>query len=217
MEKSKIIQIMVVDDHRMILDGIQSLIDSQVDMELKYIAKDGNEAIRTLKIDSTIDLIITDINMPNITGVDLCKYVNTHYAEINLLVLSMDDDIQTIKELLKAGALGYILKNTGKDELFEAIRTVYQNESYFSGSVQKNILDSMTKAKKVPKNGARLSKREIEIIKLISNELTTNEIAEKLFISLHTVESHRKNILRKTNSRNIAGLMKYALKEGLIE
>jgi len=218
MQNNDHIKLMIVDDHQMFLDGITSLIKNYSNIVIKHIAKDGLEAINYLKQDNDIDIVISDINMPNLTGLELCRKVRANYPSINVLILSMHNDTATIKDLLNAGALGYILKNTGKDELFEAINVVQNNETYFSEEVKTNIMNSITRAKKAKSNfNVKLSKREIEIIKLIADELTTNEIAEKLFISLHTVESHRKNILRKTSSRNLAGLIKYAVKEGLVE
>lgn len=209
---------MIVDDHQMFLDGITLMINKMEDMHLKHVARDGNEALQMLLLDSDVDVLITDISMPKVSGLDLCKKIKADYLHINMLVLSMHNDPSNIKELLSAGALGYILKNTGQNELIKAIRTVSQAESYFSEEVKNTIMNSITKSKKnstlMP---AKLSKREIEIIQLIAEEFTTNEIAEKLFISLHTVESHRKNILRKTNSRNLAGLIKYAIKKGIVE
>jgi len=217
MENKKTINIMIVDDHQMFLDGITVLISSLPNVSVKHIAKDGMEALYYLNKNSALDIIISDVSMPKLSGLELCKKVKEFYPSINLLILSMHDDTNTIKGLLEAGALGYILKNTGKEELFNAIQAVYQGETYFSDTVKNNLVNSMTFSGKSIQPAAKLSKREIEIIKLIAEEMTTNEIAEKLFISLHTVESHRKNILRKTNCRNLAGLMKYALKKRIIE
>lgn len=209
---------MIVDDHQMFLDGITLMIEKMEDVKLESIARSGKEAVQNLEAHADIDVVITDISMSEISGLDLCKKIKSEYPDINTLVLSMHNDPATIKEALNSGALGYILKNTGQDELFEAIRTVAQQESYFSEEVKNTIMNSMTKArKKHAEFPVKLSRREIEIIKLIAEEYTTNEIADKLFISLHTVESHRKNILRKTNSRNLAGLIKYAVKEGIVE
>ena len=209
---------MVVDDHQMFVDGLRMMIDSVPEMELKYVACDGKEALKIVGSDSDIDVMITDISMPELSGIELCRELQSAYPHIRVLILSMHNDPANIKEVLNAGALGYILKNTGQSELIEAIRKVYDREVFYSEAVKNTIMSSMTRAaRKSANTTARLSKREVEIIQLIAEEYTTTEIAERLFISLHTVESHRKNILRKTNSRNLAGLIKYALREGIVE
>ncbi len=211
------IKIMIVDDHQMFLDGIKSLVANFHNIDVKHIAKDGLQALDYLRKNNDLDIVISDVTMPRLTGLELCEKISEFYPSINVLILSMHDDTDTIKELLEAGALGYILKNTGKDELYKAILTVNEGDTYFSESVKNNILGSMTASSKYAKSTVKLTNREVEIIKLIALEYTTNEIAEKLFVSLHTVESHRKNLLRKTNSRNIAGLVKYAIKKKIVE
>lgn len=124
-----------------------------------------------------------------------------------------------IEKLLRVGADGYILKNTGKAELQEAIETLMQGESYFSKEVTERIMEGLQKKKDAKKNQllVELTEREIDVLKLIAQEFTTTEIAEKLFISHHTVETHRKNLISKLNVRNIAGLVKYAIQNGFIE
>lgn len=215
MEKEGInIKLMIVDDHKMFLDGIMVLINRLPHVEVKHVSSDGREALNYLNTNKDVDIIISDVSMPGFSGLELCEKINSFYPEIRVLILSMHDDANTIRELIDAGAAGYILKNTGKEELYDAIKAVKNGENYFSSAVKDNLINSMASTRKT---FGKLSRREIEIIKLISQELTTNEIAEKLFISLHTVESHRKNILKKTNCRNIAGLIKYAIKERIIE
>ena len=209
---------MVVDDHQLFIDGISLMIENTTDLQLKYVASNGKEALNIIASDPDIDVLITDISMPELSGIALCKKLQPEYPHIKILMLSMHNDPSNIKEALNAGALGYILKHTGQTELMAAIREVSTGASFFSEEVKNTIMHSMSKARKRDSGiTPKLSKRELEIIQLIAEEHTTNEIAEKLFISLHTVESHRKNILRKTNSRNLAGLIKYALKEGIIE
>jgi len=212
------IRLMVVDDHKMFLDGITSVLGEYEHVQIKNQAVDGNEALSLLEKDCEIDVLITDISMPGPDGEELCKEVKKRFPHINTLVLSMHGDSKTITSVLKNGAKGYVLKNTGKDELIEAIKTVAKGETYYSDKVKNNIMAGLSGRESNDKyDKVRLTKRELEILKLIASEYTTQEIADNLFISLHTVESHRKNIMRKADVRNMAGLIKYAFKKGLVE
>ena len=214
----KNINIMIVDDHKMFLDGITSLLKEHSGFNIVASAKDGNEALTKLIDNNDVDVLITDISMPCLDGEELCKEVKNKYPNINILALSMHSDSKSIKKVLKNGATGYILKNTGQEELIEAIQHVAQGQTYFSEKVKNNIMAGITGTEEDDDyQKIRLTKREIEILKLIASEFTTNQIADKLFISLHTVESHRKNIMRKTKAKNMAGLIKYAVKEGIVE
>ena len=213
------IKIMIVDDHQMFMDGITSLLEDYEEIQVVAEAIDGNDCLKQLELFNDLDVVVTDVNMPGLGGEELCKMIKSTHPHINILVLSMLSDGKSISKLLENGAAGYILKNTGKEELFEALRTVSQGETYFSEEVKNSIMKGMSRHAKNQDDPItiKLTKREIEIIKLIAAEYTTQEIADELFISLHTVESHRKNILRKTNVRNLAGLIRYALKIGIIE
>ncbi|ELR69213.1 two component transcriptional regulator, LuxR family [Fulvivirga imtechensis AK7] len=218
MNDLKEINIMIVDDHKMFLDGITSLLKEHSGFNIVASAKDGNEALTKLTVNNSIDVLITDISMPDLDGEALCKEVKRKYPDINILALSMHSDSKSIKKVLRNGASGYILKNTGQEELIEAIQQVAQGQTYFSEKVKNNIMAGMTGTEEDDDyQKIRLTKREVEILKLIASEYTTNQIADKLFISLHTVESHRKNIMRKTKAKNMAGLIKYAVKEGIVE
>ena len=213
------IKTMVVDDHKMFLDGIVSLLRGDEEVEVVSTANNGVEALDYLSKNDDIDVLITDISMPQLDGNELSKKIKDLYPNINILVLSMHSTGKTISQLLKNGATGYILKNTGKEELIEAIHTVAKGETFFSSEVKNNVMNSMMGSDKAaePDLGVKLTRREVEIIKLIAAEHTTQEIADKLFISLHTVESHRKNIMRKVDVRNLAGLIKYAIRKGLVD
>jgi DNA-binding NarL/FixJ family response regulator len=165
------------------------------------------------------DIILMDINMPEMDGVEATKQVKAKYPSIKILMLTMFSNREYIEKLLRAGADGYLLKNTGKEELQEAIDNIINGESYFSKEVTERIMEGLQKKKIAEKNTyiVELTEREIEVLKLIVQEFTTAEIAEKLFISPHTVETHRKNLISKLNVRNIAGLVKYAMQNGLVD
>ena len=160
-----------------------------------------------------------DINMPEMDGIEATKLVKTKHPLLKILMLTMFSSRDYIEKLLRAGADGYILKNTGKAELQEAIETLMNGESYFSKEVTERIMEGLQKKKNMEKSTylVELTEREIDVLKLIVQEFTTAEIAEKLFISTHTVETHRKNLISKLNVRNIAGLVKYAMQNGLVE
>jgi DNA-binding NarL/FixJ family response regulator len=216
-EIHKTIKVMIVDDHKMFLDGLSSLLKEYTNVTIRERAYNGDEALSKLAIDSDIDVLILDISMPGITGVELCKTVKFQYPKINMLALSMHSDSKTISEIVKNGVRGYILKNTGKEELIEAITTVASGENFYSNEVKNSIMQGISGQDKRSLQSVQLTNREIEILKLIAQELTTQQIADKLFISLHTVESHRKNLMRKVDVKNMVGLIKYAVKAGIIE
>lgn len=212
------IKLIIVDDHKLFLDGVVSLLKDYPKIAIEACASDGEQALNLLQKNSDIDVLITDISMPNLNGEELCKEVKKRYPHVQILALSMHSDSKSIKRIIKNGATGYILKNTGTDELIEAIEHVSAGQTYFSESVKNNVMAGMAGTEESDENQrVRLTKREVEILKLIAAEYTTNQIADTLFISLHTVESHRKNIMRKTKAKNMAGLIKYAVKNGIAE
>ncbi|NMM48733.1 response regulator transcription factor [Marinigracilibium pacificum] len=208
-------QVLIVDDHHMFLEGLSALLSQEQNIEIKATLKNGKEVIEFLKKD-TIDLILMDISMPEMDGIELNKYIKTNHPDIKTMVLSTHSDPKIINKIILDGANGYLLKNADKSELLEAIDTLQKGENYFSDEVKQKYTESFFGRK--PGNQDKnppLSRREIEILKLIVAQDTTQEIAEKLFISQHTVNSHRKNLLSKLGLKNTAGLVKYALEEGI--
>ena len=162
-----------------------------------------------------MDLVITDVNMPEFDGIALNKHIKTHYKNVKTLVVSMRHDAQTIQTLTQDNVDGYVPKNAEKEELLRAIEHVLKGEKYFSQSIKEVYLKGMFSNEQTLI--ATLSKREKEVLKLIAQEFTTQEIADTLFLSKHTIESYRKNLISKLEVRNLAGLTKYALKMGLVE
>lgn len=212
------IKIIIADDHQLFIDGVKSLIESMDNMQIVAEVGNGLELLSTLT-KTPCDIILMDINMPEMDGIQATKKVLEAYPNIKVLMLTMFSTKEYIEKLLRAGAHGYLLKNTNKVELEEAIHTIISNKPYFSKEVTERIMESLQKKKKLEKNSllVELTEREIEVLKLIAQELTTGEIAEKLFISHHTVETHRKNLISKLNVRNIAGLVKYAVQNGFAD
>ena len=200
----------------MFIEGIRSLLKK----EKKYVfvgeAHNGNEAIALIQ-KKQIDILITDISMPECSGTELTQWVKANHPDIKVLVLTMYKERSVIKEILKTQAEGYILKNTGREELIGAIDKIIDNGTYYSLEVLNSLLFDAKAKKSVATSSAKaLTPREIEIVRLISEEYTTAGIAEKLFISPRTVDTHRKNILEKTDSKTIVGLMKFAFENNLL-
>jgi two-component system, NarL family, nitrate/nitrite response regulator NarL len=198
----KKIKLFLVDDHKIFVRGVASLLSTEKNLEIIGFASSGQETLNFIQ-DHEPDLIITDIQMPGMDGIELTLKIKENYPHIKVIGLSMLDKPEIIKELIAAGADGYLLKDIEKSELCLAINEVYNGKIYYSGSIAQSLMKSLS-------NRELLTKREREIIGLIINENTNSQIADKLFISERTVESHRKNIFRKTNVKTIVGLIKYA-------
>jgi DNA-binding NarL/FixJ family response regulator len=199
----------------MFLDGITEILINTELYDIVGTASNGRDALEIIS-NTAIDLVITDLRMKNMDGSELSKVLKIKHPDIKILVVSMHNDHLLINQLLKNGVSGYILKNTGKQELLEAIHEITQGKTYFSEEVKSNFINSKVIAVKNDNENIPLTKREKEVLQLIALEHTTNEMAEKLFISLNTVETHRKNILRKLKVRNSVGIVKKAIELGLL-
>jgi DNA-binding NarL/FixJ family response regulator len=207
---SQTIQIMIVDDHQMFLDGIKTLIEKEKNLHVAAEANTGIEALNILE-KTPIDLVITDINMPVMSGTELTRQIKKDYPHVKVLVLTMYNDREIIHEIVMTEAEGYILKNSNKKELLNAINRINDHGTYYSNEVIEIMTENYVAKEKIRDKTHELSSREKEVISLICQELTTAEIAVKLFLSPLTVETHRKNILRKTNCKTIVGLLKFAI------
>lgn len=212
------IRIALVDDHKIFLDGIVSLLEDCHQIEVVHVATSAAGLLKKLDQESDIDVLLTDVSMDEMNGDELCITLKKTFPRINILVLSMHKEIAVIHKLLEAGAFGYLLKNTNKSELIAAIKSVSQKKVFYSEVIKETIVKYANEEKKKDfMIEEQLTKRELDVVRLIASEYTTQEIADELCISPHTVESHRKNTLRKTHSRNIAGLIKYAIKNNLLK
>lgn len=218
MKPSDKIKIIIADDHKMMIDGLLSMLSDEKNMEIIGVANNGEEVLKILETKNA-DLVLTDINMPLMNGIELTKALKQKYSSIKILALSMFGDIDHIQEMLNAGISGYVLKNTGNKELVEAINSIAYGGTYYDNDVAAEMMRSLTQnnQKKVAIEKVNLTDREIEIIKLIAKEINNAGIGDVLSISERTVESHRKNIYRKTNTSNIVGLLKFAFNNGLAE
>ncbi|MBK9257068.1 MAG: response regulator transcription factor [Saprospiraceae bacterium] len=214
------IKLLVADDHTMFVDGIESILNAESDMEVVGKCYDGPSVMSFVK-DNETDIVLLDVNLPGMNGMDVCKSLSQQYPKVKVLAISMFNEESFVTEILNHGAKGYILKNTGREELLKAIRTIYEGASYFSKDVTETIMKGLMNLRKASSTSSvffpKLSRREKEVLKLIAQEFTTQEIADSLFISLKTVESHRSSLLSKLNARNSVGLVRIAIENNLLE
>jgi len=222
-----LIRILLVDDHQIIRDGIKALLAEENDIQIIAEADNGEQALSVLD-KLHVDLVMLDINMPILNGIETTKIISKQYPAIQVLILTMHDDIEYIANALKYGAAGYILKDCSKKELIIAVHKTVIGENYFSKEVSFKMMkqfmsenatspETTQKTDKQPtKSESHLTKREIEIIKMIAEEFTNTKIADKLCISPRTVDTHRRNLLQKLGVRNTAGLIGYVLRNGII-
>lgn len=197
----------------MLIDGLKALLKDEAHISIVGESNLPKTALKEI-IEYRPDIVLTDINMPEMDGIELTKEIKKTNPDIKIIALSMFGERETISEMLKAGVSGYILKNTGKAELLTAIEKVANGASYFSDEVSAEMLNTLpiTETKQIS-----LSLREIEVIELIAKEYTNAKIAEALFISERTVETHRKNIFRKTDTKGVIGLLKYCVERRIIK
>ena len=214
------IKVLIADDHTMFVDGIESLLKTEKTIEVVGKCFDGLAVFDEMD-KKEIDVLLLDINLPGMNGIDVCKKLTSTHPKVRVLALSMHNDESFVSEILKNGAMGYILKNTGKSELVSAIEKVSQGHTYFSKEVTETIMRSLVnerrRSRKTALSAPIVSRREKEVLTLIVKEFTTQEIAEELHISLKTVESHRRSLLTKLNVRNTAGLVRVAVANDLVE
>ncbi len=208
------VKILIVDDHQILIDGIKSLLRNEKRFQIVEQALSGREALEKLNKE-TIDIMITDISMPEMDGVELTRIVKSQYPEIKILVLTMYNNQEVANEIVMSEAEGFILKNTGKQELVSALTAIADNSTYYSREVLSLVMDKVKHDKKAEKETAILTERELEILQLICQELSSEQIAEKLFISKRTVDTHRQNIYEKTGCKTIISLIKFALRNNL--
>ncbi|GAB1445471.1 response regulator transcription factor [Flammeovirgaceae bacterium] len=203
-------KILLVDDHTILSDGVKSLLERE-DYEVVFQADSAERALEFLK-GNEADLLITDFNMPGMDGLSLIHLVKRINQKIKIIVLSMHDEVHLVKEILKAGVNGYVLKKDTQNELLQAIREVQFGKIFLSNDINKMLIVNLQN----PDEGKLLTDREREILKLIAREFTNKQIAEELFISERTVETHRKNIFKKTDTSSLVGLIKFAYANNLI-
>jgi DNA-binding NarL/FixJ family response regulator len=218
--KKQLIKIILADDHQVVRDGIRAMIGTDQNLQIVGQAATGNEVLEVLaKIKA--DVLILDIELPDISGLEVCRQVNEKYPGLKILILSMYTGEEFIFKALSEGAKGYLPKNTTRDELIEAIQSLVNGKEYYSPLISEIMLRSYIKKAKtkhsVERELSELSKREVQVLKMLAEGLTHQSIAEKLFISIRTVESHKSHIMQKLELSTTAELVKFAIKKKLIE
>ena len=212
------IRVLLADDHKIFRDGVRSILANEKDIEVVGEAANGQavlELIEQLEVD--VQVLDIDIGKPN--GIEITEMISNNHPETKVLILSMMGLHDFVIQALENGAIGYLLKNTGKDEVLTAIRSVSKGDSYFSREVSEIIIEQLNKPASSRKRSVDIpiSPREIEVLKLIAQEFSNSEIAEKLFISIRTVDTHRRNLLEKLGAKNTAGLVRFAIQKGLVD
>ena len=209
-------KILLVDDHKILRDGLCSLAKGYPDMDVVGEAADGRTAIRLVQ-ELSPDVVIMDISMPDLNGIDATRRINSDYPDVKIIALSMHYEKQFVSEIFKAGASGYLIKDSAFDELEHAIRVVMDGKTYMNPQIANLVIESLV-SQSAPSNRqpfSLLTERESEVLQLISEGKSTKQVAVDLNVSAKTVESHRRQAMGKLNIRNVAELTKYAIREGL--
>lgn len=215
---AKKIKTLLVDDHQIVRDGIRSILDSDKSIDVIAEAKNGEEALDIMsKNKGAIEVVVMDINMPGLNGVDATEIISKLYPKIKVLGLTMHSEQTYIVNMLEAGALGYVLKDSGGDKLIEAVKTVSKGKNYYSNDVTATLVNGFVTKKKSNKNYFGLSKRQVEIIQYVSEGLSNGDISVKLEVSSRTVEAHRRNIMKKMGVKNTAEMVAVAVKKGVLD
>jgi DNA-binding NarL/FixJ family response regulator len=210
------IHLLIADDHQLITEGLSKILEAEAIIGEIYTVSNGQEAVDKVMI-LDIDCVIMDISMPVLNGLEATKLIKKEKPDIKVIVVSMFCDASIVNKMLKAGADAFINKDTGKSELLKAIDKVLHDEKYISPEISNNLFVHLTDRNvNTPEHEKHLTVREIEIIGYIANGLTNHEIADKLFLSIVTVNTHRKNILAKLHLKNTASLVKYAAEHKLL-
>lgn len=217
MDKPGAIKVIIADDHEIFRDGLRLMLQKQPDIDLLAEAEDGKELIEQIK-QLRPDVVITDVKMPRMDGVAAARHISEHYPTIGIIALTMFDEDDLIVDMLEAGARGYLLKNADKNEMVDAVKSVFNNEPYYCRHTSHKLAQMVARSKFNPfKHEVKpvFSDREKEMIVYICDGLTNKEIAEKVFLSVRTVEGLRMKLLEKMNVKNTAGIIIYAIKNNL--
>jgi DNA-binding NarL/FixJ family response regulator len=214
----KPIKLILADDHQLFRDGIKSLLEDIADIQVIGEASNGAELLKMLP-SLEPQIVILDITMPDISGIEITKTIQNDYPQISVLILSMHNEEEFIINAIKSGAKGYLPKDIDKTELLQAINTIHEGEEYFSKDISEVFLKNFIRRTKVGLEGDHpiLTTREIEVVKLVSEGYKNQEIAEKLFISVRTVDAHKNNIIKKLKLKSTVDIVKFAIKNNLIK
>ena len=212
---TKPVSVAIADDHLLVVNGLQAMMAKNEGLSVAFASTSGDDLLNNLK-HTQPDVLLLDIQMPDMNGIELCKIIHQKYPDIRIIALSNFDQSSYVKQMVRNGAKGYLLKNIDHKTLVRAIETVVQNKSFIQEEIQHQMLNEVLSGEKRTPQGIALTKRETEILELIAKELTNQQIADQLFISVRTVETHRINLTQKLGVHNTAGLVKEAYKRGLV-
>jgi len=207
------IKIMLVDDHHIVLDGLKSLLETDPDFQIIAALRSAEEALEVFKKEQP-DILLTDYTLPGMSGLELFKRIKASWPKVKVAVLSMHDEASVVRSVLKEGINGYLLKNIQQFELRNALKQISMGYPYVSPEITRIIMNEFNQPEE---KSELLTEREREILRLIAKEFSNKQMAEKLFISERTVETHRKNIFRKTNTNTLVGLIKFAFENNLVD
>lgn len=210
------IRVALCDDHRLVIDGLRGLLASASDIEPVGTALNGIEALYLLE-HVKVDVLLMDLDMPEMDGRETTRRVKAKWPGVKVLVLTMNDEPAVVRDLMALGADGYLLKTCGKDELLLAIRETFAGRKHFSGALMTALLEERAQTTSSSKLLKDLSEREIEVLAALAEGLGNKEIGEKLFISPRTVDTHRTNLMKKLDTHHVAGLVRIAIKAGLVK
>lgn len=215
----KQINLAIADDHKIFRNGLKAMLEDCPDFKLLIEASNGKELIGQL-VTHTPDVILMDIKMPEMDGMQTTAYIHEHFKQIKVLTLSMHNEDKYIVDMMKAGASGYLLKNAEPEEIIDAISTIYEKGFYFNEHLSVTLIKQLVGPGSYTDNAGQqtvdLNDREIEVLRLVCQEFSNQEIADKIFLSVRTVEGYRARLFEKTGSKNLVGLVIFAIKRGII-
>lgn len=212
--------ILIVDDHQLVLDGLSSIVKEMKDFEVMASARNGKEGLQ-LATTLNPDIILMDIDMPVMNGLEATRQIKQQGLNSKIIILTMHNESSLIKKVIEIGADGYLLKNSDREEFYTALCNVSKGKSYFSSEVTRSLLNPGKSTHQFDSESeavllSRLTEREVDVLKLIAEGLSNKEIGDELFISHRTVDTHRTNLMKKLEVHNIAGLIKFSIKSGLL-
>lgn len=210
------IRILIADDHILMIDGIKTTLSDIVEIDIVGKARNGLEVLKFLE-SNQVDIVLMDVNMPLMDGLECTKIVSENYPDTKIIALTQYNESRFVKKMIKSGSSGYLLKDAHKEELVTAIMKVYRGELYFDKNLHFIISQDIQNDKGRKGLISKLTDREIEILKLICNELSSHEIATQLSIAFNTVESHRASLITKSGAKNTAGLVRWAAENDLLD
>lgn len=209
------IKVAITDDHPIVANGLKKILDDFENINVVAVYATGNDMLKEVGT-SLPDVMLLDMNLPDLEGPDLARQLLKKFPAIKIIVLTSSDVTVQVKKMLQIGCQGYLLKDSDDKTIVEAIEAVYNGGQFLSPVIQQQLVNDMFRNKNQKQN-TLLTRREKEVLQLITQEFTNQEIADKLFISLHTVDNHRSSLLQKLDAKNTAGLVKKAIENGLVE